>query len=180
MKSLKDQLLKAGLTDKQSVKNARKPKKHAKKPKSERGQASASAALAEQALREKAATDRELNRQRQIDVEKKAQLAQIKQLIESSKLNREDSEIAYNFTFANKIKKIYVSPVQQKQLSLKQISIVGLDDENFELVPKVVANKIAQRDSSYIITSETAMDDPPESNENDPYADYQIPDDLIW
>ena len=180
MKSLKDQLLKAGLTDKQSVKNARKQSKQskqAKKPKRERGQTSESAALAEQALRDKAVADRELNRKRQLEVEKKEQLAQIKQLVQNSKLDREEGDLAYNFTDAGKVKKIYVNQEQQKQLSLNQISIVCLDKENIELVPKVVANKIAQRDPIYIIKNETST---AETDEDDPYADYQIPDDLVW
>ena len=177
MKSLKDQLFKAGLTDKQSVKNARKPKKQPQKPKAERGQLSASAQQAEKLLREKAIKDTQLNQQRQEEAEKKAQLAQIKQLVQSSKIDREEGEVAYRFGDHNKIKTIYVTVEQQKQLAQNRIAIVRLEDDIFELVPKVVAKKIAQRDATYVIANEDTKSEP---GGEDPYADYQIPDDLVW
>ena len=177
MSSLKDQLLAAGLTDKQSVKNARK-KKQPKVPKKQRGALSESAKQAEQARLEKANRDKQLNQQRQLEAEKKARFAQVKQLVEQSKIEREDDNVAYSFTYNKKVKNIHVSAEQQKRLALGQICIVALPNERFELVPKVVAEKIAQRDEAYVIqnveqTSETLTQD-------DPYADYQIPDDLMW
>lgn len=177
MKSLKDQFLKAGLTDKQSVKDARKQKKQPQKPKSARGESSRSAKLAEQTLRDKAVKDKQLNQQRQLETEKKAQLAQIKQLVASSLIDRTDGELAYNFTSAGKVKKIYVTEDQQKQLSMNQIAIICLATDTFELVPNKVAEKIAQRDASFVIVSDDAEQD---IQGDDPYADYQIPDDLIW
>ncbi|MDH5217795.1 MAG: DUF2058 domain-containing protein, partial [Gammaproteobacteria bacterium] len=48
----------------------------------------------------------------------------------------------------------------------------------YELVPTAVAEKIKQRDEQYIIT--TGNRDEAEPDENDPYADFQIPDDLMW
>ncbi len=177
MSSLKDQLFTAGLTDKQSVKNARK-KKQAKIPKKQRGALSDSAKLAEQIRLEKAQRDKELNRQRQQKIEKKALLAQVKQLVESSKIERDDADIAYSFTFDKKVKKLYVSVEQQRQLARGQVNIIALTGESFELVPNVVAQKIAQRDASYIVQNLAKATD--ESEQDDPYADYQIPDDLIW
>ena len=183
MKSLKDQLLKAGLTDAHSVKNARK-RKQPKLAKKARGEASESAMLAEQALREKANRDTELNRIRQREVESKAQRAQIKQLIETTRIDKGEGDIAYSFTVAGKdgkngkIKTIHISEDQQKQLVRNQISVVVAAADKFELVPKVVAEKIAQRDASCVIVSES--NEEAAVSEDDPYADYQIPDDLIW
>ena len=76
-----------------------------------------------------------------------------------------------------KIKSIYVTEEQQKQLARDQIVIVSLEGGLFELVPKKAAEKIAQRDPTSVIenkvTESTVQAD-------DPYADYQIPDDLVW
>ena len=89
MKSLKDQLLKAGLTDKQSLKNAHKQgKKGLTKPKSQRGEASETTKQAELARIEKTNRDKELNRTRQLAIEKKARHSQIGQLVQSSKIDR--------------------------------------------------------------------------------------------
>ena len=185
MKSLRDQLLKAGLTDKQSVKNVRKQKqKQPKAAKAVRNEASESAKLAMEAQQQKTQRDKELNRQRQQEAEKKAQLAQIKQLVEGSKIDREGAEIAYNFSFANKVKTIYVTAEQQQQLMRNQIAIVTLSAEQFDLVPRKVAEKIIQRNADCVIengpTQSEGSSPAGDSTADDPYADYQIPDDLMW
>lgn len=178
MKSLKDQLLKAGLTDKQSVKNARKQQqKSRKKPKSQRGQASEITREIETLKTEKARKDRELNRLRQQEAQRKATLAQVKQLIESSAVEREEGELAYNFSHASKIKKIYVNEEQRRQLSKGQIAIATYNEDVYYLVPRVVANKIEAQHPEFIVKNKLVAE---ESADDDPYADYQIPDDLVW
>ena len=46
-----------------------------------------------------------------------------------------------------------------------------------ELVPKVVADKIAERNPDIVVRVKKADTVPAE---DDPYADYKIPDDLMW
>jgi uncharacterized protein YaiL (DUF2058 family) len=176
MASLKDQLLKVGLTDKQSARNSRK-NKQATKPKKERGQLSQSALAAQESLRDKASKDKELNRQKQLVAEQKAELAQIKQLVELSKIEREDAEQAYNFTHLGQIKTIYVTKTQRQQLAKNHIAIVATIADSFELVPLLVAKKIAQRDTSFVVAGNEISDI---ATDDDPYADYKIPDDLVW
>jgi len=176
MASLKDQLLKVGLTDKQSARNSRK-KKQATKPKKERGQLSQSALAAEQSQQDKARKDKVLNRLKQLAAEQKAQLAQIRQLIEASKLERDNAEQAYNFNHQSQIKTIYVTTQQRQQLSNNHIAIVATVEGSFELVPLLVAKKIAQRDPAFVIAGNESS---AVSADDDPYADYQIPDDLMW
>jgi hypothetical protein len=47
----------------------------------------------------------------------------------------------------------------------------------YELVPLSVAEKIQQRNDKRVILFK---DEQPAGDENDPYADYKIPDDLMW
>jgi len=47
----------------------------------------------------------------------------------------------------------------------------------YELVPIAIAEKIQQRNEKRIVL---ITDEKPEADENDPYAEYEIPDDLIW
>lgn len=179
MKSIRDQLLTAGLTDEKSVKNVRQQKqRQIKKPKKARGAAREITRQVEQAQRDKASRDKELNRLRQMEVEKKAQLAQIRQLIDTSKIDRTEHDVAYHFTMDGKVKSIHVTSEQRKQLAQNQIAIVIYTGDHVELVPRVVAEKIAQRDASRIIENKTEQ--PNTSAEDDHYADYQIPDDLVW
>jgi len=62
-------------------------------------------------------------------------------------------------------------------LSKGQLAIVEINKDSFELVPKKAGEKIAQRDSSYIVKIDHTQ---VTLSEDDPYADYQIPDDLVW
>ena len=107
-------------------------------------------------------------------------MAQIKQLIETNKIDRTGGEVAYQFTDDKKNKKLYVTDVQFNQVTKGIIAIVRFA-EGYELVPAAVAAKIASRDASLVLVlnvkSETTAT---ETAEDDPYADYQIPDDLMW
>ncbi|MFT4651170.1 MAG: hypothetical protein ACI9AP_001343, partial [Flavobacteriales bacterium] len=58
------------------------------------------------------------------------------------------------------------------------VSLLGNPTEKFEVVPAAIAEKIAQRDSDYIV--QLNVKESSSETEDDPYADYQIPDDLMW
>lgn len=131
---------------------------------------------AEQARQEKAERDRKLNQERQAAAEEKAIQAQIIQLIKHHRITKQ-GETAYNFTDGKTIKKIYIDDTLTGQLSRGQIALVRNGDD-YELVPKVVAEKIAQRNDSFIVVANEKQDNV--DDEDDPYADYPIPDDLMW
>ena len=178
MNSLKDQLLKAGLVSKKDVKPKAKKKKAPTKPKKQRNATSEATLRAQRAMLDKAKKDKKLNEQRKAEAAKKELAAQVKQLVDGSKLDRSEGETAYNFTFKKKVKSIYVTEQQQNLLSRDLLVIIWLQGEVFELVPKLVAEKIAERDSASVIKNENVSSS--EDMADDPYADYQIPDDLIW
>ena len=91
--------------------------------------------------------------------------------------------MSYQFVDGKKIKKLYVNNKLQDQLTKGQIAIVklsvGSEGDRYELVPANVAAKIKQRDESRVLV----LHDKAASSaveEDDPYADYPIPDDLMW
>lgn len=178
MSSLQEQLLKSGVVDKKKAKYIEQEKRKQKK-KTPKGQAQLNEAIEEAIANreEKVARDRELSRQLNEKAERKAVAAQIKQLIEVNRIDRNDGEISYQFTDGKKIHKIHVTALLQTQLSNGLIAIIKLGDQ-YELVPSPVAEKIAQRDESRIILQNQASKD--SGDEDDSYADYQIPDDLMW
>ncbi len=178
MSSLQEQLLKSGVVDKKKAKHIEQEKRKQKK-KTPKGQTQLNEATEEAIANreEKVARDRELSRQLNEKAERKAVAAQIKQLIEVNRVDRNDGEISYQFTDGKKINKIYVTALLQTQLSNGLIAIIKLGDR-YELVPSPVAEKIAQRDESRIILQNQASND--SGDEDDSYADYQIPDDLMW
>lgn len=177
--SLQDQLLKAGAASKkqgQKASTERRKKNKQKKKKGSAPQQSESSKQSRQVQADKVARDRALNRQRQQEADQKAIAAQIQQLIELNRLPREDCETAYNFVDGTLVRKIFVSPEMLAQLSRGVLSIARLG-EGYELVPLVIAEKIKERDPSVIITTEQADS---ADDADDPYADYQVPDDLLW
>ncbi|MAR92038.1 MAG: nucleoprotein/polynucleotide-associated enzyme [Pseudomonadales bacterium] len=178
MPSLQDQLLKAGVIDKQKSRKIKKEKQKAQKQgQSTQTPGDDAKTLAAQARAEKIERDRQINLQRQEQAQRKAIQAQIKQLITTARLPREGADLPYQFSHNQKIKKIYVTPEQQRQLVAGQLAIVE-SAGNYELVPLKAAEKIAQRDPACIIIAE--RQDETSVAEDDPYADYQIPDDLMW
>ncbi len=177
--SLFDQLNKSGLVDDKKAKQAKKElRKQAKQKRGKKAQPlDESKQRAQKAQAEKAARDRELNQQRLQEAEKKAIAAQVKQLIQMNRVDESDGEIGYNFTDGNKVQRIYVSDKFQKQLISGRLSIVRLD-AGYALVPTAVADKIKQRDPDCVILSNDQQ--PDDSDADDPYADFQVPDDLMW
>ncbi len=179
MSSLQDQLLKAGLVDAKKAKKNQKDKRKATKvqKKSKQEVVDENKLQAQKTREDKAARDRELNAERQAEAERKAILAQIKQLIKMNAQPKGHGDIAYNFTDGKQIKKLYVNAEIQRLLTRGRLAIVK-QGEGYELVPTPVADKIAERDDSFIVSlSEVASE---VEDEEDPYADYQIPDDLMW
>jgi uncharacterized protein YaiL (DUF2058 family) len=178
MASLQEQLLKAGMVDEKKAKKIKKDqRKQAKQIPKGQVQVNETREQVKQAQIEKSARDRELNLERNKLAEEKAIAAQIKQLITTNRIDRKHGEISYQFTDGNKIKKILVTALLQEQLIKGIIAIVKFG-EHYELVPAVVANKIAQRDELAVLVK----NQPGKHivDEDDPYADYQIPDDLMW
>jgi uncharacterized protein YaiL (DUF2058 family) len=180
-KSLQEQLLSAGLIDKKKAKKI-KTEKMQHKQKVKNGKAAPvddSARLAElkRQREEKIEKDRELNLEQQKIAQKKAVQGQIRQMIEQNRIRKEEGDIAYHFTDDKIVKQIYISQTMHDDLSRGRLAIVKLD-QVYELVAEPVAVKIKERDDSYILVCNNRIEDV--NDEDDPYADFQIPDDLMW
>ncbi|USH01676.1 DUF2058 domain-containing protein [Grimontia kaedaensis] len=169
--SLQEQMLQAGLIDKKKMKKAGKSSKKS------RTLAKEAKAAVEEKRAAQVAQDQELNRQKQQEAEKKAIAAQVKQLVEMNKIDRKDGDIGYNFTDGTLVKKIYVDKATQDQLVNGRLAIAR-DGEGYAIVPGAVADKIVQRDENTIVLNNTV--DEQAMDEDDPYADFKIPDDLMW
>jgi len=177
--SLQDQLLNSGLIKKDKANQAKKEKyKQSRQQRNSKTEQTEEATLlAQKSLAEKQAKDRELNQQRKLAADKKAIVAQIKQLIQLNTQAQDSEGIAYNFSDNDTVKKIYVDNATLKNISNGKLAIVKYD-ASYALVPTQVAEKIKQRDASFILVLNDKTED--QVATDDPYADYQIPDDLMW
>jgi uncharacterized protein YaiL (DUF2058 family) len=178
-----EQLLKAGLVTKKQVqkaqqdKNRKNKQQHSKKPQA----VDETRLKVQQAAEEKTKGDRELNRKKQEQARQKAISIEINQLIREHCLTRDEScEIAYNFEHRRKVRHIYVNQEMKQKIIQGKIGIARIEG-GYELVPGNIAEKIRQRNEKrVVIFSEKQIDEHEIIDENDPYSDYQIPDDLIW
>ncbi|MAX85949.1 MULTISPECIES: DUF2058 domain-containing protein [Thalassolituus] len=178
-KSLQDQLLGLGLTDNKKQKKNEKEKKrqeHLKRTGQENN-ADESREKAEQARKEKAARDKELNKQRDEEAQKKAIKAQVQQLVDNNLISAAQGDIKYQFVDGKKVKSLYVDQAVWDRLSKGQLAIIA-HHNSYAVIPLQVAEKIRERDDGHFIVIAEQTDG--QMDEDDPYAAYQIPDDLMW
>jgi len=93
-----------------------------------------------------------------------------------NRVPRDGGEVGYHFQDGTAIRKILVSEEVHDKLARGLLAIARFDD-GYEVIPSVVAEKIMLRDESCIVSNATTQLD---SGEDDPYADYKVPDDLMW
>ena len=179
--SLQDQLKKSGLIDDKKAKQLKRAKNKQEKlaRKTKNPAVDEHKSELDRAKSEQMAKDRQLNLEKNRQAEKHALAAQIKQLIEMN-IVAKDGDQKFSFTDTNVIKHIYVSQTQIDQLSRGTLAIVTQKQGqkyNHVVVPMGVAKKIEQRDAKLVVfkAQQSTI-----REEDDPYADYQIPDDLTW
>lgn len=176
-----DQLLKAGIVTKQQVNkvNQQKVNKQKQQRNDQKTPTDENTLEAQFTARAKAERDRDraLNQQKAQQARDRAISAEINQLIKNNCIKRDDHcEIAYNFEHQNKIKRLYINEDMKQRLLRGKLGIARIKG-TYELVPLAIAEKIQSRNEKRIIIFdvEQAITD-----ENDPYADHQIPDNLMW
>ncbi len=177
--AFQDQFLKAGVVSKQQVKKAQSAankKKKEQRSKKEKP-VDENKLKAQQVAKEKAERDKALNLRKEEQAKQKAISAEIDQLITKNLVQRDDEcDIVYNFEHRKKVNRIYVNADMKQQIVDGKVGIARIEGR-YELVPKIIAEKIQQRNDKRVILfepEETVID------ENDPYAEFQVPDDLTW
>jgi uncharacterized protein len=178
MASLQEQFLKAGLINDKKIKQANHEKSKKNKIERQTGtQAVDEARLAALEMqRQNAERAREHNARRDAAATRQAIMAQIAQLVQQNRQSKGNGDIAFNFTHGNKIHRLYVSAAVHAHLTAGRLVIVCQAGAT-ELVPRVIADKIAERDASLVIRINKTGS---EIDADDPYAAYQVPDDLMW
>ncbi len=197
--SLQDQFLAAGLVKKQKAKNIQTAKKKAlKQSRANKVELVDEAAeLAKKVQQEQRIKSQKLNQQRKAAAEEKALMAQIRQIItlnsiaKSSQKTPEDALSSYSFSHNNKVKTLTVSAENHDLITRGVIAIVslgelegGCDGSTYHLIPAQAARKISQRDADTVVLLNGFLAQTGNTNEktqqDDPYADFEVPDDLIW
>ncbi len=173
--SLREQLLQAGLINKKQAQQAGQQQR--KQSKSQAGLIAQQKLAVQQAQAAKTARDQALNRQQQEKAEKKARIAQIKQLIEQNRVPKIDSDDHYNFIDGNKIRRVPVNSSVRERLVRGELVIVR-HAGSYAIVPAATAERIGECDAYRVIPHPVVQENPAERE--DFYKDYVIPDDLMW
>lgn len=176
--SLQEQLLKAGLVSEHRLKETRTDKRKTVKQSGGRPSAADDQArrAAEEARAEKDRKDRELNRKQQEEAQRRARENEIRQLIHAHRVVREGGDLAYNFTDGTTLKRLYVTKDQHARLVDGRLALVR-QDAFYELVPAEIAQRLRERDAHLVLVHNQPAAKPAA---DDPYADFQVPDDLMW
>ena len=174
--ALQAQLLKAGLVDNKKAKKLSKQAVHEQRT----GQSD------EAELKAKIAQDQQekLEKDQALDLEKKRLLqgkelkAAIVQMINQHKIRDIDGEVSYQFIDESKVKKIYLN--QQIYNALVSGSlVVAKENDGYAVLPKALADRINDKMEGFIIVNNSEKNEQI-TDEEDPYAAYVIPDDLMW
>ena len=176
-----DQLLKAGVVTKQQVKKAQSAtNKKKKEQRSKKEKVVDEGKLkAQQLAKEKAERDKALNQRKEEQAKQKALSAQIDQLITENLIKRDEAcDIIYNFEHRKKVNRIYLNDDMKQRVIDGKLGIARIEGR-YELIPKFIAEKIQQRNDKRVILFEN-NEDQKLVDEDDPYAEFQVPDDLMW
>ncbi len=201
--SLQDQFLAAGLVKKQKAKNIQTAKKKAvKQSRANKVElVNEATELAKKAQQEQRTKSQQLNQRHKKTLDKKASLAQIRQIISLNSIPKastdsvEDELLSYNFTHNNKIKTLTVSAENHGLITRGVIAIAYLVSSeqqgvDYYLIPAAAAKKIKQRDSEFIVLlndfvpknsgGKQVNKEADNDQEDDPYSGFEVPDDLMW
>ncbi|HKY93339.1 MAG TPA: DUF2058 domain-containing protein [Nevskiaceae bacterium] len=176
--SLKDQLLQAGLlTEKKSKEASKEQHKQRKERAANPSKPDPRVIQALKAAEEKAARDRELNRKKQEQADNTARNAAIRQLVDAHKIARVEGEDLYNFVDGKRIRRLAMTKDMREKLVAGTLAIVK-SHGRYEIVKPDIAEKVRERDPRAVIARSNGA--APAPDENDPYKDYVVPDDLMW
>jgi uncharacterized protein YaiL (DUF2058 family) len=178
---LQEQLLKAGLVKKSKVAEvAREQNKarHAKGP----SEFCDIQLDVERARLQKAERDRVLAAERKNQARTAELRAQARQIIDDRKVPR-SGESEYRFTADGAIRTLLVNDDLRQKLASGVLVIARLGDR-YELLPRAAADKVRERDASLIVLDHGQTEDtePTAINPDDDayYAQFKVPDDLVW
>lgn len=186
--ALQAQLLKAGLVKKSQVSQVANQQakarvdKHDPKAAAIAAEAELARIEAEKARLEKVERDRQIAAQRNAERRANELRAQARQIIADKKVLAK-GEAEYRFNDGEVIRTLLLTEAVRKQVIDAALVIVR-DGEGYCLLPRVAAVQVRERAPELIVLDNAGRDyvEPSTGNAEDDayYAQFQVPDDLVW
>lgn len=102
----------------------------------------------------------------------------LRQMIRANRIDRAYAGVPYRFTQGSRVREIAVTGTQQGRIARGELAVVS-DGERCEIVPAKVARRVRGIDPEAVLVL-NAGDERGEDGDDDPYAGYRVPDDLMW
>lgn len=176
---LQEQLLKAGLVKKSKVAEVAR-----EQAKARIGKAAPTAGdierEAQRARAEKAERDRALEAERKAAARINELRAQARQIIRDKQVPR-SGESEYRFTVDGAIRTLLVDDDIRRKLASGAL-VITRDGDGYALLPRAAADKVRERDAALIVLDhgQAGEGEPPASEDDAYYAQFKVPDDLVW
>lgn len=182
--SLQDQLVNAGVAKPKQAKKARKDKTKRNKAARKSGQPNSTeeqklSREVDTAAANKRAADRKRAQATNAQREQREKKRQVIQIINENRVKIEtpgEDEPAYSYTLKGRIRRLPVSRDQRQRLADGKLAIVRYDGET-SLVKKAIAERLEQLAPQAVTRNSPKQDT---TDADDPYAGYEVPDDLMW
>jgi len=183
--SLQDQLKALGLATEKPARQQKvraapaKTRQESAKPRPARpprktegaGELSLEKAFALRKQEEKRQADQARRKKQEEDRQRKLLNNSIREIVKANRLNRDDAELARNFMFRGRIRKIYVTPEQLKALNAGELGIVYLSG-GYHLLARDHTDAVCALSEAHVPDLSIGSEDDDE--------EFPVPDDLIW
>jgi hypothetical protein len=133
----------------------------------------------------KLARDQALEQKKRDKAARKERAAQVRQLVEPNALPRLETDDFYNFVHEGRIARVGVDAARRAALIDGSLAIVRSHGQ-FLVVPAEVATRVREREPRAIVhrgagdATDAADAGAATPAEDDPYAKFKVPDDLVW
>ena len=178
---LQEQLLKAGLVKKSKVSAVAREQHLARHARAASGPNEVELE-AQRAREEKAERDRALEAERRQQARTRELRAQARQIIADKRVPH-GGEIDYSFTASGAIRTLPVSEELRGRLADGTL-VIADGGQGFMLLPRAAAEQVRARDAAMIVVDHGAAgaaESASASGEDDDYyAQFKVPDDLVW
>lgn len=201
--SLQQQLIRAGLVTQERAEELNKPKpKRApnkrQNPKGAKGSAASGkkgpqrerkspnnkrpAQSHEAKKTAKAAKAAEVEAKAEAELAAKRELkAKIKTLIEENSVTEFTGELTFSYVVGDRIRQLFVTQEYLDKISKGELAITRLNRQTHLVTPEVSEQLLALNPQWLVVFNDPSKEQPQVPNtEEDPYAEYKVPDDLHW